>query len=374
MRKAPGATLRLLLLAVLTPQLVPGQPGPVEGIFTDEVEVTEVLLDVVVTDKQDRIIVGLGLDDFVVSEDGERVQVTSATFYSSRRFVGPTEALVSRGAAIETVPQDRYFILFVQERSLGEKTSRRTLVDRHKRAGRHFARWLVEEAQLADRLAVVSFRHRLKVHQDFTTDREVLLEAVDRAVDGRDPEKIPPTRRSELAGDPPAFASLATAKELRRARLDIHHALRLVAAAVKSVPGRKNLIFLGRGFGDFGSYRRYRPAPNKMKHTLNALNDANVAVYTLDVMPPETGYNLQASLRDLAVATGGRFFLNRQSFTEPLRKISEMTSGYYLLSYESKRPASDSGYQRVEVGVRNPELRVQAREGYLYGSGLPPGP
>ena len=188
--------MSLLLLGLSLPQVALGQQEPIEGVFTGEVEVTEVLLDVVVTDKQDRIIVGLGLDDFVVSEDGETVQVTSATFYSGRRLVGSAEPLVSRGAAIETVPQDRYFILFVQEEGLREKTSRRTLVDHQKRAGRHFARWLVEEAQPADRLAVVSFRGRLKVHQDFTTDREALLEAVDRAVRGRDPEKIPPTRRS----------------------------------------------------------------------------------------------------------------------------------------------------------------------------------
>ena len=38
---------------------------------------------------------------------------------------------------------------------------------------------------------------------------------------------------------------------------------------------------------------------------------------------------------------------------------------------QSRRPADASGYQRVTVGTRNPEFRIQARQGYLYG---PPPP
>ena len=51
---------------------------------------------------QDRLVDGVqdGLDDFVVSEDGESVQVTSATFYSSRRLVEAPEPLERRIAGI----------------------------------------------------------------------------------------------------------------------------------------------------------------------------------------------------------------------------------------------------------------------------------
>ena len=367
MRQVLGRTVLIPLLAAALPVAAPAQQEPVEEVFAEELEVTEVLLDVLVTDKRDRIIVGLGPDDFVVSEEGEGVEITSVTFYSSKWLRESSELLSNQGAAIETVPQDRYFILFVQEQP-HHSISRPSLFDRQMKAGRQLARWLVEEAQPADRVAVVSFRGRLKVHQDFTTDREALLEAVEGAVRGRDPEKIPPSRRREVEIDPPALSSLPAGKELRRASKDVYHALRLVAGAVKGVPGRKNLIFLGRGFGDIGSFGNYRREFSKLSPTLNALNDANVAVYTLDVTPPGVVYNLQISLRDLAAATGGRFFYNQQNFTSPLKEISDLTSGYYLLSYESRRSASETGYQRVRVGTRNPEFRIQARQGYLYGS------
>lgn len=343
------------------------QEGPTGEVFSEQLVVTEVLLDVVVTDEEDRIVLGLGADDFVVSEEGEVVDVTSVSFYSSRRLLESPELLASQGAAVETVPQDRYFIVFVQEQRF-DRASRTSSLDRQMEAGGQLARWLVEELQPADRIAVLSFRGRLKIHQDFTTDRQALIEAVDNAAHGRDPEKIPSSRRRELAGDPPALSALPAGKELRRASKDVYHALRLVAGAVKRVPGRKNLIFLGRGFGDIGSYGNYSPEPYKLNPTLDALNDANVAVYTLDLTPLGIEDNLQVSLRDLAAATGGRFYYDKRRFTIPLKRISDLTSGYYLLSYESHRPAGAFGYQPVRVGTRSPEFRIQARHGYLYGS------
>ena len=284
--------------------------------------------------------------------------------YSSKRLLEAPEVLASQGVAVEMVPQDRYFILFVQE----QHRSGMSLFSRQMEAGRQLSRWLVEGAQPADRVAVVSFYGGLKIHQDFTTDREALLQAVEGAVRGRDPAKIPPSRRREVESDPPAFSSLPVGKELRRASRDIYRALTLVAGAVQNVPGRKNLIFLGRGFGDLGTYGNYQSEPYRLNPTLNALNDANVAVYTLDITAPGVDYSLQVSLRDLAAATGGRFYYDQRSFAAPLRDISDLTSGYYLLSYQSRRPADASGYQRVKVGTRSPEFRIQARHGYLYGS------
>ena len=358
--------LLIPLLAAAVPGTAPAQERPATEVFRDQVRVTEVLLDVVVTDRDDRIIVGLGPDDFVVRDASGEVDLTSVTFYSSKRLLEPGRALAAPGAAVDTVPQDRHFILFVEEQPFQRRGLRPSLLDRQLQAGRQLGQWLVEETQPADRVAVLSYRGRLKVHQDFTADRAALIEAVDGAVHGRDPEKIPPSRRHPVES-PSALSALPAGKELERSSRDIYQALRLVADAVKGVPGRKNLIFVGRGFGDIGSHGNYRPEHFKLDPMLQALNDANVAVYALDVAPPGVTYNLQIALRDLAAATGGRFYYDRTSFTPALEQISDLTSGYYLLSYQSRRPADAAGYQRVTVATRNPEFRIQARDGYLYG-------
>jgi len=38
-----------------------------------------------------------------------------------------------------------------------------------------------------------------------------------------------------------------------------------------------------------------------------------------------------------------------------------------MLAYQATHPRGTSGYQSVKVAVGNPEFRVKAREGYLYG-------
>ncbi len=60
-------------------------------------------------------------------------------------------------------------------------------------------------------------------------------------------------------------------------------------------------------------------------------------------------------------------FLQLHQLLSPLDQIAEENNGYYLLSYQSEKPAGKSGFQQVEVKTTNPEFRVKAREGYTYG-------
>ena len=303
----------------------------------------------------------------MVTDGGEPVTLTSATFHGSRRLLDWGEGLAQRGVEVESRPRGRHLVLFFQLQPFQSTSSRPSLLDRQLKAGRQIAEWLAEEVQPDDRVAVVSFRRGLAVHRDFTDERQALIDAVDAAVRGRSPETGDSSRRG-LGDGPPGLGSLPTGKELRRQSRDLYKALRLVADAVREIPGRKNLLFVGRGFGDLSSFGGYQPEHAKLDPMLHALNDANVAVYPLDVTPVGTDYSLQISLRDLAADTGGRFYYDRVNFTESLREISTHTDGYYLLSYQSRRPVGASGYQRVSVGTRNPEFRIQARQGYLYGS------
>ncbi|MEA2491289.1 MAG: hypothetical protein QOH21_3081, partial [Acidobacteriota bacterium] len=40
----------------------------------------------------------------------------------------------------------------------------------------------------------------------------------------------------------------------------------------------------------------------------------------------------------------------------------------YLISYRSKHPAGERGFQKVDVSVRNqPQMQLKARAGYAFG-------
>ena len=84
-------------LALAHPPALRAQPPAQEtpaliAPFGAEILVSEVLLDVMVTDRKGNPILGLGPSDFVVTEDGRKVDVTAATFYSNRRYLGNESA------------------------------------------------------------------------------------------------------------------------------------------------------------------------------------------------------------------------------------------------------------------------------------------
>lgn len=353
--------LVLAALAVLvgTRPALSQEPGPER--FGEEIVVSEVLLDALVTDKQGRVILGLGKDDFSVEENGQPVEVAGVTFYSSQERVA-SAPLELPGFDLSDIPEDRYFILFVQEvRSSGGGIHSLRL--RQQRAARELRDWLSTELPPADVVAVVSYGYKLKVHQDFTRDRQALASAIDQAVRGSDPEQQWPSRKPPESELGPLRKALPSGKALRKQSRHIYAGLQLLAEAAATVPGRKNLVFLGVGLDPMRSTEYHRIFP-----TIEALNDANVAVYTLDLVPSEIEHTSRHSLNHLAIATGGDFFYNFVRFGGPLERIAESTSGYYMIAYRSEHPAGESGFQRVKVKLSNPEFRVRVRTGYSYGA------
>lgn len=347
------------------PASTQAQETPVEQ-FAEELDVVEVLLDVLVTDRSGQVIIGLGRDDFEVSEDGEPVETTGVTFYSSSELLGSTEELERFGMKVDQVAEDRYFIIFFQQqrRAAAEVQG---LLGRQMQAARDLEIWIAEALQPRDLVAVVSYETRLEVVQDFTRNIEALQEGVRRAAAGPGGELNWPSRQPAIEDGPSLSRQLPTGKDLRNQTADIYKGLQVLARAAGSIRGRKNLIMIGRGIGDTDRFGIWQPDARYYRPTIEALNDNNLAVYPLDVMPLGVQHSLENSLSAMAIDTGGSFTRQFTSFLTPLRSIMRENGGYYLLSYQSRREPGASGFQKVKVETRNPELRVRARQGYLYG-------
>ena len=358
--------LLALLLLVNAGANLAAQEGEVslEAEFGGKVEVTEVLLDVLVNDRQGNVIIGLGKEDFVVEEGGEPIEIENLTFYSNRLLEAGNAELAAVGVTPQDTPQDRFFVLFFDDQRRNAFESPR-LLSRQLDAARQTKKWIRSELQPGDWVAVVSYDVKLKVHEDFTQDRRDLLAAVDRAMKGKDSGNWP-SRIKEGEG-PSLTRELPQGKLLRDRSKTIYDALQVLAKAGGEIQGRKNLLLFTIGFGDFNSFGQYQPDARYYPPTVQSLNDNNVAVYPVDLTPAGTRHTMEAAMNHLALDTGGRYFFNFTSFMTPLRQAAESTSGYYLLSYRARHPADTSGYQKVKVSARNPELKVRARAGYLYG-------
>jgi VWFA-related protein len=119
---------------------------------------------------------------------------------------------------------------------------------------------------------------------------------------------------------------------------------------------------------------------------MTAAQRANVAFYPLDVgglradMPDlSTGgasvaameamhaINTQRvdQLMTLAHNTDGKAIVSTNDLVGSLRKVVDDLSAYYLLGYQSTNPAADGRWRRIDVRVKQPNVDVSARRGYL---------
>lgn len=345
----------------------PAQEAPApDRPFAGTIEVTEALVDVLVTDRDGNVILGLKPSDFQVTEQGRPLEVTGATFYSNRRFLDAAGA-AKLGIDPAAVPDTRLFVLVFDDQSRLDTSDPTLLLTRQLKAGRDVAAWLRTGLQPGDLVAVLSFDERLRLQQDFTADRGLIERAVERAVRSADEPKEWPSRAVEQGEEVPSLAAhLPQGAELRAATPSLERALTALAEAAAPIAGRKNLILFSSGFGDLtlaGAPERKRIQP-----MTEALNAANVAVYTADLAPPSTVHERAAVISDLAAETGGRPFFELTSFDLPLERVAATTNGYYLVSFKSEHPADASGYRPIEIKVSNPEFRVTARKGYRIRS------
>jgi VWFA-related protein len=239
-------------------------------------------------------------------------------------------------------------------------------------AGRDAVEWLRRDLQARDLAAVAVFETRLVIVQDFTNNVDDLEQAIGIAIRGQGTRDNWPSRQEADEASPSLLRHLPTGNELRRSTSDIYETLQVLARAAGEVQGRKILVFFGRGVGEMNDFGVWEPDSRYYGATIETLNDNNVAVYPLSVMPSGSRHTLEQSLQSLAGETGGIYHRQFTSFTTPLEMISDENGGYYLLSYQSRRSEGQSGFQRVQVTVGNPELTVRARQGYRYGDS--PGP
>jgi len=323
------------------------------------VRVTEVLLDALVTDREGNVVVGLQPDDFVVSEEGNKIDLEAAYFYSNLE-IADAEATEASGAAPGTSPSDRYFILFFHDQRRGSGA----LAKQQLLAARESKEWIARDRELTDYVAVASFGSRLEIHQDFTQDTAALQRAVEAAAISKREGKEWSTRRGNVGeGVPSLFEHLPQGKELGRKSRDIADALVLLAEAAQPIVGRKNLMLFTAGIGVLDPFGRYSPGDRDIERIKESFNTSNIAAYPIETLQTGSEHPLRNALNEIADATSGQLYYNFTQFSTPMKNIAETNTGYYLLAYSSEGEAGD-GYREVDVRLRNPEFKVAVRRGY----------
>ena len=278
---------------------------------TLKINVRTVLVDVVVTDKDNKAIPGLGKDDFQVMEDGKPQQIT---FFEPNFAATPGEvnAAPSRNLPPNTftnvptfAPNNAVNLLLMD----GLNTALVDQANVHKEMVRYLA-----SVPPGIRIGVFLLSEKLRIIQGFTQDSALLRASIARLAANPTSSALLPTAATTAALDTPVNMTLqkaleADSPELAEIAAGLQQfedqqvyfqtdertimtldALQQIARYLAGVPGRKNLIwFVGsipQCLAAMTSENELTaggcPYEEKYAKTMDMLADARVSLYPID--------------------------------------------------------------------------------------------
>jgi VWFA-related protein len=274
-------------------------------------------------------------------------------------------------------------------------------------------------------IAVFLLGSSLRILQGFTSDPGLLRAALDQAVTGnaliKNPQLDTENTSSHIQeitegvgrnmgltaqlGEVQNFEKeeYATSMDLRaKGTLG---ALAEIGQYLSGIPGRKNLIWVSESFpmsvvpdpdtgnDRFGGIREYA---DQVKAVANALTDAQVAVYPMDIRGVQANQVLSASqdaarptsrisgpsvggllqtedndlvqsqgtMTDLAQGTGGRTCKNGNDLSGCVMAALKDSSSYYELSFYPQNVSWDGKFHKIQVKTTRPGVKLSYRRGY----------
>jgi VWFA-related protein len=346
------------------------QDGPPPPTSTLKVTTRIVQLDVTVTDKAGNPVNNLTKDDFTVLEDKAPQQIRYFELPSAHHMPPGNEAIVHSAADLSKIGNAPTTILVLDELN----TSFEDMA---------YARYCIEKYLDAQPVPMpqpttllVVTNTKFEVIHDYTQDREALREATKKHF----PEY--PWKMMKSG------ANSGGAAERMSASLG---SLYQIAKASSGTPGRKTIIWVGRGFPtvdvDALPAKTADMLQDAMKRMVQTLLESHITLFTIDPTVNTSTVNMMETPEDLqyaednndgqpfddevkfstlAPATGGTALFSRNDIDKEVATSVLQGANYYTLSYSPTNKSEDVlKYRRILILMKNPALLAVTRDGYF---------
>ncbi len=364
-----------------------------------------VVINVTVKDKAGRPIADLKKEDFQLLEDGVPQMITvfdrqdlsteplaPLSFSQRPQTIEEKAAVTAPGTAV-TQQVQRDPKRFQDRRLIGlffDMSSMQPL--EQARAQEAAVKWIQSQMTAADLVGVMTFGSKFKMLQEFTDDRDLLIQTVKGLTlgDSSDLQGLAATASDEgddsgsFVADQTEFNIFNTDRKLT--------ALEDAARKLSIYPEKKALIYFSSGVNKTGIENQ-----SQLKATVNAAVRSNVSFYPVDARglvaeapggdasvasPRGTGIltgttqagrratfnDSQETLSTLASDTGGKALLDSNDLTLGIRQAQEDIRSYYIIGYYSTNTAADGKYRKVQIKLAgNTQAKLDYRKGYYAG-------
>ncbi len=401
MRAGHGWTTAVVS-ALATAAVAAQEPGAQLPDVEFRVDVNYVEVDARVLDAAGGFVRDLTQDDFEILEDGvprpiDRFSLVDIPLEERERPLFVSDPIEADTATNARAFDGRLYLIVLDD--LHVAPLRTSLA---KAAARDF---IEHRLGANDHAAVVTTRGGSFAFQGFTTNRRILLDAVDRFV-GQKLESATlmaantPGVVDRDQGVDARFAPGSEPVKLQRS-LDARAAIGTLRNAAEFLAGvrgrRKALIYISEGI-DYDVYDALHDAQASdvaaaSREAVAMATRANVAIYAIDPRGLTSlvddnvelggGLTTQAadvsgqgslqreqtlahdSLRELSDLTGGFAAVNVGDLDRVYERIVTENSSYYVLGYYATNERAEGRSRDIEVRVRRPGVQVFARDSYV---------
>ncbi len=411
----------LLLLATLLslPACAPADPP----VPTMHAEARVVQIDVIVTDSHGKPVTDLTKQDFAVVDEGKprAIEIFSIERADTGRQpiaaaptplsqVLPPQVFSNRNPAPPIVTGHSTVLVLDQINTYIEDATyaRAQVVS------------LMKKVPVDERIAIyaISRKEGLVLIHDYTADREALLQSLSKYVPhGMTLAPPPPPTQANKSGNPSHVGNAkALADEWAKgpdqstppglpneypppgirekllmweenssgARLS----LQTLAEHLALVPGRKSIFWITQSFPpwlfkEVGMWTPPAMDTAAWNKTITALNEANVAVNTVDSRGMFRGGNPNSpsnplggtldTLQEIADRTGGKAYIRRNDLDNAIEEGIEASRATYTLGFYLTVADRDERFHALKVLAHRPGLQMFYRQGYYAGNTDMPG-
>jgi VWFA-related protein len=357
--RGAGALLFLCAAAAAAQSPTPAPPPPPEpldhrGAVQEEVVVGRVVIDANVIGSDGNPIPDLTTGNFRVKIDDRPVILESVEWLPADKPETDASALVGiEGEEAERfrrdAPPGRLVVLFFQHDP--SQLSRLHGLMRMAQQARNFLDTLLP----TDRIAVASFDSRLKLRQDFTSDRARITSAITSALRTSEPPEPDPGSRPSIGRylDPAAAKKAATPDR----------AIEVLARALEPIPGGKTMVYFGWGLASTvgGITGPVASESQDYSDMIYALARARIQIFTLDVADADY-HSFEDYLKQAAQLTGGKYEKTNVFPGLAMDLVRRAISGHYVLV--AVKPRGTRGDHSIDVELVGVKGFVYARQYY----------